>query len=325
MTTRKTGLADEVKLEDSSGNDLTDIGYFQTASHDISINSETLSAIGSGAKAVDRLDQPMEVSGDLSLRTTDLIATRLIGEYSEPTASTWRVDFSGISNDDKLPEFKYFQQISNSQTLVMGGWSYSSGTISPEPGFKFTSATLTIEQEGAVELEFEGLGTYAEIQDTTISTTLPSSLGMANWIDASVRIDGTAVGSLDTVEVSIDRNGEVVRGIESRVRDTRLLPDEVIEQELEIEFTLTIEVSDVQSWEELFQQTSFPLQPEGERSERQIEVDLGDNSSGNNVRGTLVLENALPDSVEGELSDDKDIRTVTLSGKTRTAHAEGDQ
>jgi len=314
-TQRKTGLTDEVQIQDGTGTDVfSDVEVnIASASHDVEIPSDLLSSVGEGAGFVSRQDGVVNVSGDISIRAIDLSVLRLIGDYTEDTdAGTWTV-----SSTDTLPEWEFHQKVTDSEAIVLSGYDDSGAEPTPAPGFKFDSATFTVSKDETVTVDFSGMGLYAELQSTSIDTN-NSVLNPENWLDAHVEIDGTEVGTLEDVEVDIARDADAVRGIEQRDENYRLLPSEIIEGMRDVSFSMTIEINDKTAWEQVMDdQSGTPVRPSDDRTEKTVKV-VTDGA------GDLTVNGAIFENVSGELSDDAEVRTVDVDGNARDWVAEGD-
>jgi hypothetical protein len=314
-TQRKTGLTDEVQIQDGTGTDVfSDVEVnIASASHDVEIPSDLLSSVGEGAGFVSRQDGVVNVSGDISIRAIDLSVLRLIGDYTEDTdAGTWTV-----SSTDTLPEWEFHQKVTDNEAIVLSGYDDSGAEPEPAPGFKFDSATFTVSKDETVTVDFSGMGLYAELQSTSIDTN-NSVLNPENWLDAHVEIDGAEVGTLEDVEVDIARDADAVRGIEQRKENYRLLPSEIIEGMRDVSFSMTIEINDKTAWEQVMDdQSGTPVRPSDERTEKTVKV-VTDGA------GDLTVNGAIFENVSGELSDDAEVRTVDVDGNARDWVAEGD-
>jgi len=324
-TARKTGLSDAVQIQDSSGTDLfssVDVNI-SGATHDVTIPSDRLASIGSGASYVSRADQPVEVTGDISLRAISLKPFELIGNRTD-NADVYTIE---PTTDDILPEWDFVQQITDTETIHLSGYDDSGAEPSPAEGFKFDEATLSIEKDSPVSMSFSGLGLYAEVQSETI-TTNNSELDPENWLDAHVEIDGTEVGSVDSAEVTIARDGEAVRGIENQKENFKLLPTQVVERMRDVSFNMTIEITDSQAWQEVFDDDSTPLYASDDRSEVQINVVLGDRDDGDETNfsqgGEIQVKDALVTNASADLSDDAEVRTVDIEGNARSWTVKGE-
>jgi len=312
-TKRKTGLTDEIRVEDGSGNDVfNDVEVnISSASHEVELPSELISSIGEGAGFIARQDGPISVTGDLSIRAIDLSVLRLMGDYTEDSgAGTWTV-----TSKDVLPEWSFKQQVTETAAITLSGYDSSGTEPAPAKGFKFDEYTLNVSKDETVTVDFSGIGLYAELVEETI-TTNNSVLKPENWLDAHVEVDGTQIGSLDSVEVSVTRGAEAVRGIEQRDTNFRKLPSQVVEGMREVSFSMTVEVTDKQAWEEVFGETGTTIQPVDEKSEKQIDVVT-------ETAGTLTVNSAVVENVSGDLEDDSEVRTVDIDGNARDWTASG--
>lgn len=310
---RKVGLSDEVQVKDANGDDIfaSVDANIASASHDVELPSNLFASVGSGAGMVARTDGVVQVEGDLTIRAIDLSVLQLVGSYSDD-GSTWTVESS-----DVLPTWEFHQQVTKDETIVLGGYSTDANDEPVmEEGFKFGSYTLNVSTDEAVELDFSGVGTYAEVQTADISTN-NSTLNPKNWLDAHVEIDGTSVGSLEDIEITVEREAEAVRGLEDRSDATRVLPDEVVEGMRDVSVSMTVEITDREPWEDVFGDTTTPLQPSTGRSEKTVDVVF---SNGD----TLTVQGAMFENVSGDLADDAEVRTVGLEGNAKDWKATGD-
>jgi len=308
---RKTGLADAVQVDDGDGDVFADIDVnIASASHEVEIPSNLLSSIGEGAGFVARDDGQMSVTADISIRAITLEVLQLLGSYSDD-GTNWTIE-----SQDILPEYEFKQQVSDDGVLVLSGYDDSGTEPAPAPGFKFDSATFTVDTDGVVEIDFSGIGLYAEVQSGSISTN-NSTLNPENYLDAHVEIDGTKVGSLDSVEFSIERNASAVRGIEQREANYRLLPTEVIEGMRDVSFSMTVEITDETAWEEVMDDGSKPLRPSDNRGESSVKVVVSDGEE-------IEVTGAVFETESAELADDAEVRTVDIDGNARDWVARGE-
>jgi len=329
VTQRKSGLSDQVKVLDDTGTDLfTEIDVnISSASHDVSLPSELLSSVGAGVGFVSRNDGVVEVNGDLELRAIDFKPLRLLGSYSESDTDSDGTTEWSISSQDHPNEWEFHQQITESHTIVLSGYDDSGSEPAVSEGFKFDEVTISISKDEPVSLEFTGLGLYAEVQQTTISTNY-SNTNPQNWLDAFAEIDGTAVGSVDSAEITISRGSTAIRGIEQREPNYRRLSTEIVDGMRNIDVSMTVEVTDGTPWEKVFDQSSYPIRPADSTSEHTLNLVLGDRDasgdSNNTEAGELNLTGVAFLGTSGELADDAEVRTVDLDGDARDWSVEGE-
>lgn len=300
MTDRKSGISDKALVEDSGGSEITDdIGWVDTASHTITNNSEKKASVNSGSSYAYILDGQIDVEGALTARILDLKALKLLGTYEEDTeAGTWEV-----SLDDELPTHTFKQKITEGtdRTILL-------------KDFKFGRAVIRLNKGEEVTIDFEGMGKDAEVQETDISPTEPSDEPLS-YLDATVKIGGTAVGSLDSGSITYTRSLEAVRGIEDTSARTAT---ELIEKLKDFTFDLTFEITDGEAWERAFGTSSYPLSTQEDRDNTTVSIVLGD------TEGTIELSDARANDVENELASDGEIRTATITGDALDATVSGD-
>lgn len=329
ITQRKTGLSDEVQLKDDTGTDLfTEIDVnIESASHDVSLPSDLIGTVGDNVGYVARQDGVVEVNGDLSLRAIDFKPLQLLGSYSESETDGDGTTEWSISSQASLPEWEFHQQITDSKTMVLSGYDDSGAEPVVSPGFEFEEITISIERDQPVTISFTGLGMYAEVQENSIDTNY-SSLNPENWLDAHFEIDGTAVGSVESAEITITRGATALRGIEQRDPAYRRLPTQIVPGQREVDISVTVEITDGVAWEKVFDQDTYPVRPAASSSEHTTTVVLGDrDSSGdtnNTEAGELQVSGVSFNNASGELTDDPDVRTVDLSGNGRDWSVEGE-
>lgn len=317
-TQRTTGLSNQVVLEQGGTDKFTEFDVnIESASHEVEIPANLISSVGSGVSFVSHSDGRVNVSGDLTLRAIDLKPLQLLGSYSESDTDGDTTNEWTISSQDTLPEFQFKQQVTDGKVMVLSGFDDSGTDPAPADGFKFDEATISIEKDSPVTIDFSGLGLYAEVQDGSISTNY-SNTNPENWLDAHVEVDGTAVGSLESAEITIARGAEAIRGIEQMDANYRLLPTQIIEMMRDISVSMTIEVTDDEAWSNLFDDDTAPLQPSDQRSDHSVTLVLGNRSDGGDTNNTQVGELQLTgvqfENTSGELADNAEVRTQDLEG-----------
>jgi len=317
-TQRTTGLSNQVVVEQGGTDQFTNFDVnIETASHEVEIPSNLLSSVGSGVSFTSRSDGQLSVTGDVTLRAIDLKPLQLLGSYSESDSDGDSTTEWQITSQNTLPETQFKQQVTDNKILVMSGFDDSGSEPVPDDGFKFDEATISIEKDAPVTIDLSGLGLYAEVQDGSLTTNY-SNTNPENWLDAHVEIDGTPVGSLESAEITISRNGEAVRGIEQMDPNFRLLPTQVVEMMRDITVSMTIEVTDGEAWNHVFGDDTAPHKPQDNRSEHAVNLVLGNRSDGGDTNdteaGVLQLSGVQFENTSGELADEVDVRTQDLEG-----------
>ena len=281
MVDRKTGITDEVQIiNSSSSTDITDqLGVVQSAGWNIEENINTLPSVGNGANIKEIADGLIVPNVSLSLAVPDFRALQLMGSLSDGT----------ITFDDILPTFTQKMQVGN-------------GTVLEVTGAKYGNVTINLSRDDFITMEFEGVGTSFQFTSDTISTSLTTN-EILNWFNGQYKIDGAAVGSVDSCSINYSRNLEPVKGVQS---DSSRTPDEIIEKIKEITSDSTIEITDDTAWKKVHDESTLPIDPQDSRGLSNVSIDCGD-------AGEITVTDGKFTSDEGELANDNEIRTVSTS------------
>lgn len=301
MANRYTGIEQNFNLirESNNENITTILGNFSNISYDIVHDNELRSSIGQGAEMQEAVDGMTEIDVSLECEPPTLKALQLMGEYNENNG-TWEVELT-----KHLPTFKAEIQATSSHVLVI-------------EGLKFGQADISVDQDGVVEISFtDGMATYAELQETTITTPEPQDKP-ESFLDVTAVLDNNTVGSADSININIDRNVQSRRGIQEYDAGERRLPDEITEGFKNFSWDATVEVTDGEAFKTLFNDNTYPLTLAEFSENVPFEAVLSEES------GSIELEGGKLSDLGGELINDDDVRTIELNGNGTTATIEGD-
>lgn len=294
MTSRKTGVTDEVNVVEESGStDITDeLGLIQSASWDIRDPAERANSVGGGTTSQQFVDGLIVPNVTLSVAVPDLRALQLVGSLSS----------GSITFDDALPKHTQKFQVDTSTVLEV-------------TGVKFGRAVVNVSRGNLVTIDFEGIGTDFTFSDSTISTSI-STDDVLTYLDATYKVGGTAVGSVDSATFTYQRDISAERGLEDTSAGSKRLPTEIIERIKDVSSDATIEITDNTAWKEVHDDATLPVEPQDSRSTVDVALDLGGG-------GQLDMTGGKFTSNQGELADDNDIRTVDVEYVGQDASVSG--
>ncbi len=298
MTVPKTGISDQVLINNSSGTEITDaLGRIQAAGFDINEPAPARATANSEASYAYIIDGPITINTNLEVRILDLSALRLFGTYDDGAGT--------VTFDDTIPEHTVKIQHTKSQHTVLSNVKFGRGVLEVNMS----------DSDPEILLTAEGMGLDYQMKDSTISPTTTSSMPV-DYMDATVKIDGTEIGTLENLRFTYDR------GIESRssagdIPDTgKRLPNYIAEKLKTFTFDGTFEIPDDTVFKKAVGDTTYPMDPQDSRSNITIQIDLGD-------AGTFQLTDARINGFPVDVSDDGEIRTVAVSGNALSASVTG--
>lgn len=298
MTVPKTGVSDQALIENSGGTEITDsLGRIQAAGFDINEPAPAKATANSNASYAYIIDGPITINTSLEVRILDLSALRLFGTYAAGAGT--------VTFDDTIPEHTIKIQHTKSQHTVLSNVKFGRGVLEVNMS----------DSDPEVLLTAEGMGLDYQMKDSTISPTTASSTPL-DYMDATVKIDGTAIGTLENLRFTYDR------GIESRSSagdipaSGKRLPNYIAEKLKTFSFDGTFEIPDDTIFKKAVGSSSYPLDPQDTRSNNTISIDLGS-------AGVFQLTSARINSFPVDVSDDGEIRTVAVSGNALGASVTG--
>lgn len=301
----ETFIADEATLQDGSSNERLDLfGHLRQVSHAVNQPTETSHSIGQGGAALELVDNVAEISATLNGDPPNLECLRVFGSYTDNGDGTYTV-----SPTDELPTYTFKQQV------VSGG---GTATLS---GFKFGQFTLSIDTGGSISVETEGQALdWDGFDDSETITTPDPAGGPRRFFDATIKADGTAIGSLESFSQDFNRNLESIKGIEDDASGEKRTPTAIVEKLYDGSGNMVVNVENSRAYEEALGDSSSPFTVQDDRSEVNVEVEI-DTPAGTD---TVTLTGVLFEELSHEKTDDGEKRTVSLSFAYRTWRVDGD-
>jgi len=282
--TVNTGLLENIELIDETGTNIQEVfGGYGSASFIIDETSRREGTIGNDGKALEISDGPVENRVTITSKPETLEVLKVMGTY-DSNAGT-------ITFDKFLPEHNELNiQFSQNERFHAENVTFG--------GF-----TLTSEIDGTVTIEFSPIhATTGEIQQQTVDVD-PVKGSPLQWTDTVVKINGSQFGITESVNSELDRNISPEYGLgEGRE------PAEIVEGQFNISHSFVVKVEDSEPWEELLDDTTYPLTVQDERSPiSELSIDFGDGN------GELVITNGKAEINTFDMDEEKDTRTVELS------------
>jgi hypothetical protein len=282
--TIETGLKENIKLEDDSNTEVQDLfGSYASASAVIDESSRREGTIGNEGKAAEVADGPVENSAVIECKPESLEILKLMGTFDSGAGT--------ITFPADLPKHNLLQaQFTDSHSFKF-------------EDFKVGGFTLSCTLDESVFIEFSPiLAETGSIPKTTVDVDAVTGQAL-QWTDSTVKINGSQFGVTESVESSLDRNISSEYGLGSGRE-----PEEIVEGEFNIEISLVVKVEDASPYEELLDDSSFPLTVSESRGNvSEISIDFGDGN------GELVVKKGKAEINEFEFDEEKDVRTVELS------------
>lgn len=302
----ETGISENIRIEEKSGgntNITNRFGLLLQASHTVTQPSETRGSIGSGAQPPATIERVAEISGSLTCNPPKLRVLDIFGNFIDNGDGTYT-----INPTDSLDTYTMKQQ------KVQGG-----GTATLDD-FKFGSFTLSAEEEGELELTVDGLALDFQFDDSETITTETPDKNVREFFHAVVKMDGTAVGSVESFTVDFNRNLESFKGIEDDATGEKRKPSAIIEKLFDISYDIVINIENGRAYEEALDDGSSPYEIQDSRSDVNIEIDI-DTADGTD---TLQLTNTRSQELSSDQTNEGEKLTATVSGVARDWQVNGD-
>ncbi len=282
--TVNSGLSENIELIDQNGTNIQDLfGGYAGASLIIDESNRREGTIGNDGKALEISDGPVENRATITCKPETLEILKIMGSYDSGAGT--------ISFDKFLPELNEL----NAQYTANERFHFEDVKVG---GFN-----LTGELDGTVTIEFSPIhAKKGEIQQQTVDVS-PVKGSPLQWTDTVVKINGSQFGITESVNSELDRNISPEYGLgEGRE------PAEIVEGQFNISHSFVVKVEDSEPWEELLDDTTYPLTVQDKRSPiSEISIDFGDGN------GELVITNGKAEINTVDMDEEKDARTVELS------------
>lgn len=302
----QTGISESIKVVEKSGgstNITNRFGVLLGADHTVTQPTETRASIGQGATPVATVDGVAEITGSITSNPAKLRVLEVFGNFTDNGDGTYTVNPT-----DNLSTYTIKQQ------KVSGG-----GTVTLDD-FKFGSFSLSVEEEGELELEVDGQALDFSGDDSETITTESPDKNVRKFYDTKVRIDGTIVGSVESFTFDHNRNLEAFKGIEDDATGEKRKPSQIIEKIFDNSYDIVINIENLRAYENALDDSASPFEIQDSRSDVDIEIDV-DTADGTD---TLTLTNSRTEEVTAEMSNDAEKRTATITGVCRDWQVNGD-
>ncbi len=281
----ESGLAEEIEFIDSNSTDITSVfGAFASASFIIDETSRAERGVTTAGKPAVIQDGPVENRATITCKPETLEVLKIMGSFDSQAGT--------ISFSETLPEHDTLR-----------------GQHTGNEAFEFSNLkvggfTLESSIDETVTISFDPIhARTGQIIQSTVTDYDPD-VDPLQWVDATVKIDGTAFGTIESIAGdTLNRNISPEYGL-GQGRE----PAAVIEGNYNIQPSFVVKVEDAEPWEKLLDDTTYPLTVQGSRSPiSEISFDFG---SGN---GELVITNGKAEINTFDMNEEKETRTVELS------------
>jgi len=281
----EVGLSENIELVDETGSNIEqDFGAFASASFIIDESTRREGTIGNDGRATEISDGPVENRATITCKPETLEILKVMGSYDSGAGT--------ITFDKFLPELN-----------VLNG-QHTSDERFHFKNVKFGGFTLNSEIDSTVTIEFSPIhAKKGEIQQQKVSVSAVDGSPL-QWTDTTVKVNGSQFGTVESVAgETLTRNISPEYGL-GQGRE----PAEIIEGQFNIQPSFVVKVKDSEAWEELLDDTTYPLTVSDSRSPiSEISFDFGDGN------GELVISNAKAQITTFDMDEEKDTRTVELS------------
>jgi hypothetical protein len=282
--TVNSGLSENIEFVDENGDSIQNLfGSYNSASFIIDESTRREGTIGNDGKPTEISDGPVENRASITCKPETLEILKIMGSY-DSNAGT-------VTFDKFLPK----HQELNGQHTANKRFNFQD--------FKVGGFTLTSEIDGTVTIEFSPIhAEKGQIQDQTVDLSAVKGSPL-QWVDTTVKINGSQFGITESVNSELNRNINPEYGL-GQGRE----PAEITEGQYNINLSFVVKVQDSSAWEELLDQTTYPLTVQDERSPiSELSIDFGDG------QGELVITNGKAEINTFDMDEEKDTRTVELS------------
>lgn len=306
-----TGISEKVQVIDETSTDRTNLlGLYQTGTFTFpDTEEEAERSIDSGGKPVEIRDGAVDFPLSLTFKPTTLEALRLMGTYSTfNSGSKYRINFP---ENESLPELDFvrMQFIDNANDT---GY-YEASNV------KVGEFVLGVESNDVVTIEFPTM--FAKdgkiVEGSTVNVSSNDGVPL-QWSDAEVKIGGSTVGVVDSVNQSVNRNLSSEHYITSDTGASARKPDLLEEGNYEMLPSIVVRVTNLRAFREAVDDGSGDLEIQSSKSYDNVELAFGGKA------GSLIFTDGKFEIDEYELDEDKDTRTVELSGESLDVKVEGD-
>jgi hypothetical protein len=280
----ESGLSEKIEFVDSNGDNIEDLfGAYSSASFIIDEATRREGTIGNDGRPAAILDGPVENRATIECKPQTLEILKIMGDFDSGAGT--------ITFTADLPK----HQELNGQFTDNERFHFED--------FKVGGFTLSSELDDSVLIEFDPVhAETGQIQQQTVSVSDADATPL-QWTDSTVKINGSQFGTTESVNQSLNRNINAEHGLgEGRE------PAAIIEGQFDINMSFVVKVEDASAWEQLLDDTTYPLTVQDERSPiTELSVDFGDG------QGELVVDKGKAEINTLDFAEEKDTRTVELS------------
>jgi len=283
--TIESGLSERIELIDEGGTNIEDLfGAYNSAAFIIDETNRREGTIGNDGRAAEIADGPVENRATITCKPETLEILKIMGTFDSGAGT--------ITFDKFLPKLQEL----NGQYTANERFHFENVKVG---GF-----SLGADIDSSVTLEFSPIhAEIGEIQQQTVSVADADGTPL-QWVDTTVKINGSQFGIVESVAGdTLNRNISPEYGL-GQGRE----PAEIVEGQFNIQPSFVVKVDDAEAWEQLLDDTTYPLTVQDQRSPiSEISFDFGDGN------GELVITNAKAEINTFDMDEEKDTRTVELS------------
>lgn len=285
----QSGFAENIEFIDENGDSIQNLfGAFSSASFLINESTRPEGTINNDGKPVEISDGPVTFESSIECKPSSLEILKIMGDFDSATGT---ITFPG-----KLPKHEELR----------GQFGSTPESFSFE-GFKVGGFTLSNELDSTVLLEFDPILAQAgRVQNESVDVGTVDNSPL-QWTDAQVKIDGLVFGTVESFEVSVDRDINSEHGIGQGRQ-----PSEITEGGFDISLSFVSKIrsgtiADEDQYKLLLDDSNYPLTVKDERSPiSEISVQFG-------IGGEeIVVSNGKAEINSFDFDEDKDTRTVEL-------------
>jgi len=280
----EVGLSENFEFVDDSGTAIQDLfGAYASASFIIDESSRREGTIGNDGKPTEISDGPVENRATIECKPETLEILKIMGNFDSGAGE--------ITFPANLPK----HQELNGQFTDNERFHFED--------FKVGGFTLSSELDSTVLIEFDPIqAETGQVEENTVDVSAVAGNPL-QWTDTTVKINGSKFGVTESATSNLDRNISAEHGLGSGRE-----PEEIVEGQFNIDMSFVVKVEDASAWEELLDDSSYPLTVSDSKSPiSEVSFDFGDGN------GELVIENGKAEINTFDMDEEKDTRTIELT------------
>jgi len=285
----ESGFAENIEFIDENGDSIQNLfGAFSSASFLINESTRPEGTFNNEGKPAEISDGPVTFESSIECKPNSLEILKIMGSFDSQNGT---ISFPGKlpKHDQLVGQFTDTPERFNFEFFKVGGF------------------TLSAELDGTVLLEFDPiLAQQGEIQEKSVDVPAVKQSPL-QWTDAQVKIDGLVFGTVESFEVSVDRDLNSEHGLGEGRK-----PSEITEGGFDISFSFVSKIrssttSKDDQYKLLLDDDNRPLNVKDERtpvSEISVQFGIGGEE--------IVVSNGKAEINSLDFDEDKDTRTVEL-------------